>query len=49
VGEIIRLGIFLWLEWRKTFKEIPVVEGRSAMLWKLGGSAMSDSVIGRTR
>ena len=35
-------GIFLWFEWRKTFSEIPVVDGKSAMLWKLGGSALSD-------
>jgi hypothetical protein len=30
-------GMFLWFERRKTNREIPVVEGRSAMLWKLGG------------
>jgi|SRR5450759_507817 hypothetical protein len=39
-------GIFLWFECRKTFREIPVVDGRSAMLWKLGGSALSEWVIG---
>lgn len=47
--EIKKSGMFLWFEWRKTFREIPVVDGRSAMLWKLGGSALSERVIGRTR
>src|SRR5665647_2451104 len=42
-------GIFLWFECRKTLREIPVVDGRSAMLWKLGGSALSERVIGITR
>jgi hypothetical protein len=41
-------GIFRWFERRKTFREIPVVDGRSAMLWKLGGSALIERVIGRT-
>ncbi len=38
-----------WFERKKTFSEIPVVDGWSAMLWKLAGSAGSGSVIGRTR
>jgi hypothetical protein len=37
-------GIFLWFECRKTFRDIPVVDGWSAMLWKLGGSDLSDKV-----
>jgi hypothetical protein len=45
----IKSGIFLWFERRNTLSEIPLVDGRSAMLWKLGGSALSDMTIGRTR
>ena len=47
--EIMKSGIFLWFECRNTFREIPVVDGKSAILWKLGGSALSGKVIGRTR
>jgi hypothetical protein len=39
-------GMFLWFECRKTFSEIPVVDGWSAMLWKLAGSALSEGVSG---
>jgi hypothetical protein len=41
-------GIFLWFEWRNTFREIAVVDGRSAMLWKLGGTDFPERIIGRT-
>src|SRR5436309_781422 len=44
-----KLGIFVWDERRNTFRESPVIEGRSAMLWKLGGSPLSERVIGKTR
>jgi hypothetical protein len=42
-------GMFLWFECKNTFREIPVVDGWSAMLWKLGGSNLSDKLIGITR
>ena len=49
VPESIRSGMLLWLECRKTFSDVPVVDGRSAMLWKLAGSSLSERVIGSTR
>ena len=47
--ESTKSGIWLWFECRKTFSEMPVVDGWSAMLWKLAGSALSSSVVGITR
>src|SRR3974390_138652 len=41
--------MLLWLECRKTFSDIPVVDGRLAMLWKLAGSSLSKRVIGSKR
>ena len=43
-SENIRLGIWLWFERRKAFKESAVVDGRLAISSKLGGNSVLDNI-----